>query len=311
MVSSSFNNKINILKKYNPGPNMYLRPHEEEIWIHAPKKINDGKLHHKPRLSLSFKKNMAHDWVTNWSGSLEKILDILKVSEFDKKLLLGDNYFINKDKDENKKIYLPNCYDLLDKYDIANNKIILKKEVNYYLNYLNKRKVLLRDILVYKIKFNNKFKSLNFLSYDKNNNYRGFVSKNIDRNYYFCKFDYEALFFENIIDFDKPIILVEGVFDAINLKNNSIPILGKNINYVTKRLNKLKFNNRIYLMLDSDVSFKQIRNIYDKLSKYFSVGAINLKKYNVKDPAELDKNSIKNIINNLQDFKNLKDYLSY
>ena len=40
--------------------------------------------------------------------------------------------------------------------------------------------------------------------------------------------------FENQINWDEPITLVEGVFDAMAVKRNAIPILGK---FIPKTLN--------------------------------------------------------------------------
>jgi len=58
--------------------------------------------------------------------------------------------------------------------------------------------------------------------------------------------------FENQINWNEPITLVEGVFDAIAVKRNAIPILGK---FVPKKLNDAIFSNRVKtlnILLDED-----------------------------------------------------------
>ena len=58
--------------------------------------------------------------------------------------------------------------------------------------------------------------------------------------------------FENQINWNEPITLVEGVFDAMAVKRNSIPILGK---FVPKKLNDAIFKNgvsSINILLDED-----------------------------------------------------------
>ena len=58
--------------------------------------------------------------------------------------------------------------------------------------------------------------------------------------------------FENQINWNEPITLVEGVFDAMAVKRNSIPILGK---FIPTKLNEAIFKNRvknINILLDED-----------------------------------------------------------
>ena len=58
--------------------------------------------------------------------------------------------------------------------------------------------------------------------------------------------------FENHINWKEPITLVEGVFDALAVKRNAIPILGK---FVPKKLNDAIFKNgvkSINILLDED-----------------------------------------------------------
>ncbi len=58
--------------------------------------------------------------------------------------------------------------------------------------------------------------------------------------------------FENQINWNEPITLVEGVFDAIAVKRNAIPILGK---FVPRKLNDAIFNNgvkNLNILLDED-----------------------------------------------------------
>ena len=59
--------------------------------------------------------------------------------------------------------------------------------------------------------------------------------------------------FENQVNWKEPITLVEGVFDALAVKRNKIPILGK---FVPKKLNDAIFKNgvkSINILLDKDV----------------------------------------------------------
>jgi DNA primase len=62
----------------------------------------------------------------------------------------------------------------------------------------------------------------------------------------------EAIGFELYINWDAPIILVEGMFDALTIKRNVIPLFGKVLH--DKLMKKLVESsvNRIYIALDND-----------------------------------------------------------
>ena len=54
-----------------------------------------------------------------------------------------------------------------------------------------------------------------------------------------------------LVDYNFPVVLVEGVFDAISIRQNAIPLLGKTL---SKELEKalLTFKPNIYICLDND-----------------------------------------------------------
>jgi len=90
--------------------------------------------------------------------------------------------------------------------------------------------------------------------------------------------------FENFINWDRPIILVEGVFDAIAVKRNAVPILGKSL---SKALLKKIVDSRvedIYIALDKD-AFKQALEFTEK---FLNMGKkVYLVDIEDKDPSEM------------------------
>jgi len=73
----------------------------------------------------------------------------------------------------------------------------------------------------------------------------------------------DIIFNEKFINWDLPIFLVEGVFDALRLPN-AIPILGKHVpSYLVAKL--MKYKPRIILCLDEDAVTKA-EEIYNTLS---------------------------------------------
>ena len=81
-----------------------------------------------------------------------------------------------------------------------------------------------------------------------------------------------------------PLVLCEGVFDAIAIRRNAVPLLGK---FVPKKLLKSMVKNKVkdvYVVLDDD-AVNDAREIERTLNTYeMNVKLVNLDK---KDPSEL------------------------
>jgi DNA primase len=77
----------------------------------------------------------------------------------------------------------------------------------------------------------------------------------------------EAIGFELYINWDAPIILVEGMFDALTIKRNVIPLFGKVLH--DKLMKKLVESsvNRIYIALDNDARRDALKQA-EKLMSY-------------------------------------------
>jgi hypothetical protein len=120
------------------------------------------------------------------------------------------------------------------------------------------------------------------------------------------------MFWENKINWDADIYLVEGVFDAITI-NNAIPMLGKSLkkeNYLFKTLYK-KTNANIVIILDSDTDITETKRIYKQLN----IGRLKNRIYYVipkleKDLGDIyqkhDKKGIINTLNNINNFKEIE-----
>ena len=67
----------------------------------------------------------------------------------------------------------------------------------------------------------------------------------------------DVIFNELFVDWDEPITLVEGVFDAIAAGENAIPILGSTLRENTKLFQAIAINDTpVYLALDEDAKKK-------------------------------------------------------
>jgi len=131
-------------------------------------------------------------------------------------------------------------------------------------------------------------------SYDSNANLNYFVGRAI----YPGKLKYknppvskDIVVFELYINWKMPIVLCEGVFDAIAIKRNAIPLLGKTVS--NSLLSKIIINKvpSVVLALDTDASDTSVK-ISQKLMQYgITVSKVTLKD---KDPSEVGyKNMLK------------------
>ena len=156
-------------------------------------------------------------------------------------------------------------------------------------NYLYKRGITELDIIRYNIGFCDKGEYSGRIiipSYDENSNLNFFVGRTYEDNWMKYKnpsVSKDIVPFENFINWKKPVILVEGVFDAIAVRRNAIPILGKNL--PTSLLKKIVSNNveEIYIALDGDAKKQALSHSLKLLDMGKNVYLVEL---DDKDPSE-------------------------
>ena len=124
-------------------------------------------------------------------------------------------------------------------------------------------------------------------SYNGSNQLNFFVARTYDGNYFKYKnpeASKDIIFFENLINWNLPIILCEGVFDAIAIRRNAIPILGKSIsNSLYKKIITSPLQD-IYIALDTDARDRALQIAEQFLNQGKRVFLINLPD---KDPSEM------------------------
>jgi hypothetical protein len=124
-------------------------------------------------------------------------------------------------------------------------------------------------------------------SYSQSNQLNFFIARTYDGNYFKYKnpeASKDIVFFENLINWNTPVILCEGVFDAIAIRRNAIPLLGKNM---AKELYKKLLTSPcsdIYVALDSDARNRALQISEQLLNQGKKVYLIEM---NDKDPSEM------------------------
>ena len=152
-----------------------------------------------------------------------------------------------------------------------------------------------------------------FPSFDSEGKINYFVSRYIDKN---VSFKYRnslvpktKIIFNDIdIDWSKPINLVEGIFDAINSPENTIPILGSSLPVDSELFKKIiNSGSKVTIALDPDLKIKS----YDLANTFYKMGSDVRITFapDGKDLGELTKEQVKNIFdmaNNVDSFSKLK-----
>ena len=98
----------------------------------------------------------------------------------------------------------------------------------------------------------------------------------------------DIIFNELLIDWEEPIVLVEGIFDAVQAKN-SIPLLGSTISVNSNLFNKIiEHSSTVYFALDKDAENKSFKIINMFVEHGIEVFKINIDGY--EDVGQMSKN---------------------
>ncbi len=100
---------------------------------------------------------------------------------------------------------------------------------------------------------------------------------------------------EHLINWNLPLVLCEGMFDAIAIKRNAIPLLGKNIQSNLMKKIVTSTVKKIYIALDTDAIKQAIRFAEEFINEGKEVYLVELKG---KDPSEMGFNHFTKLIQN-------------
>jgi len=216
--------------------------------------------HHKKKLQINLQSQKWHCLVCASKGKrIQSLLRRLHVDSHKLKKIYeiyGDDYVVysNNTEDEKVELRLPNEFRSLLEEPKGINPLYRKVK-----EYARKRNISEGDIKRYNIGYCDSGHYANRIiipSYDRDNRLNYFIARSVfDEE----KFKYKnppvsknVIMFENQINWNEPITLVEGVFDAMAVKRNAIPLLGK---FVPKELNDTIYKKEvknINILLDED-----------------------------------------------------------
>ena len=258
--------------------------------------------HRKPKLEINMAtnedgKNPWECWVCQTRG--RTIYSLLRQLNTPKDAATDILKYIPKGSQIHYKqlsiIELPKEYQPL--YSASNTSVI----ANLVRKYLYERGFTDNDFIKYSIGYCTTGEyggRVIFPSYTESGTLNYFVARSYDGNYYKYKnpeTSKDVIFYENLINWNTPIILCEGVFDAIAIRRNAIPILGKNIpTALWKKILTSKLTD-IYIALDDDAKSAAIKLSEKFVAAGFRVYLIELPG---KDPSEMGFKNFTDLIQN-------------
>ena len=258
--------------------------------------------HHKPKLEVNMSENSKgenpwHCWVCDKKGKkLYQLFRTIEVSPETMTELKAIVKYVGPETDVQveTKVTLPKEFTPL--LNIQKSNIMGR----HALAYIKSRGITEEDVLKYGIGYCETGRYANMViipSYDERGNINYFTGRSFEKEpsvkYRNPSVSRDIIPFELFINWELPLILCEGPFDAIAIKRNVIPLLGKNIQ--TKLMKKIVMSSveKIYIALDRDAQ-KQALNFCERLMQEGK--EVYLVDMQDKDPSEMGFASFTNLI---------------
>lgn len=264
-------------------------------------KINAKNNSGKKKLSIDLATGVYHCWVCESKGKnvgslIRKYANLSKDNLTKIYELFNFNLSTNDKTQEEKILNLPKDFELL--YTSKS------KSAKFAIDYLLNRGLNTDDFLKFKIGISRENDFINrviFPSFCDNLNLNFYLSRTYDSQqkikYRNCDGKRKDIIFnEYFINWNKPVILVEGVFDSIKAGDNSIPILGSWIDeehYIFRKL--VIEGSDIILGMDPDAYEKTLK-IAEKFSEYGN--NVKITQHKSTDFGDMTKEEVKFWIDN-------------
>ena len=249
--------------------------------------------HHKPKLEVNLTenregKNPWHCWACDARGTT--VYQLFKKTNASSDKIAEANSLISSSKPKeykksNTTIRLPDEFIGLSNGEL--NDITAK----HAKAYLNKRNISKYDILKYNIGYCNKGLYANMIiipTYDEDGRLNYFTARSFEKEPYIKyrnpSVSRNIIPNEHLINWNLPIILCEGLFDAISIKRNAIPLLGKNIQSNLMKKIVTSVVNKIYIALDKDAMKQALRFCENLMAEGKEVYLVDMQD---KDPSEM------------------------
>ena len=262
-------------------------------------------VHHKPKLQVNIVTGKWHCWVSNAGGhnlfQLFKKLNATNDQFTELRGIVDEVSYGHEGKEVKKeeKVELPKEFlSLVYKHP--------SPVYRHAISYLQKRGITYEDILKYGIGYCDQGLYTNRIiipSYDEGGQLNFFVGRDIFESkmkYRNSPTPKDVVGFELFINWDEPIVLCEGPFDAIAIKRNAIPLFGKTILSNLRRKIIEKKVKQVYISLDRDAFQDSLKMVEEFMKNNIDVYFVNLPE---KDPSDL---GFENVIPLLKETEKMK-----
>lgn len=246
--------------------------------------------HHNPKLIVNIKSGQYNCWTCHPPTKGKTPVSLLKKigAPADKQLEMksyfqGDNTKVESHKPD--RVEMPKEFISLANPDSS-------LEARHAIAYLKRRSIGLKDIIKYNIGYCKDGRYRNRIivpSYDKSGTINYFIARSFEKDPG-RKYDApscnktELIGFEYLINWTIPVILCEGIFDAIAIRRNAIPLFGKTIpKSLMLKLVESEVKT-VYLALDKDA----LKEALEYSNQLLNLGKeVYLIELDGKDPSEI------------------------
>ena len=249
--------------------------------------------HHKPKLEINFTENKKgdnpwHCWVCDKKG--KKLYQVFKQVEASPEKM-AELRTIVKYVGPETSVQVSEAVKLPKEYKTFENLKTSDVEGRQALHYLKIRGLTKDDILKYNIGYctSGRYRNMVIIpSYDANGTLNYFTGRSFEKEPYVKYRNPETsrdiVPFELFINWNIPIILCEGPFDAIAIKRNVIPLLGKNIQSNLMKKIVTSAVEKIYIALDKDAQKQALKFCERLMNEGKEVYLVDMQD---KDPSEM------------------------
>ena len=266
--------------------------------------------HHKKKMSVNFSINSFKCWVCDARGKniyrlVRKFGNYKQRQEY---LELQGRLDLTEFEDIFKEI---NNVEIKQKIDLpiefislCNKRLPLNSQTP--LDYLRNRGITKAEILKWKIGYCKEGRYAGRIiipSIDNNGDCNYFIARSYvghGRRYLNPSCGRDIIFNELMIDWDEPVVVVEGVFDAIVVGDNAVPILGSTLREDSRLFQALAIHDTpVYVALDPDAEEKAQWIIRSMLKYDLEIKKVNLEYY--EDIGAMSREAFLEKLNNAEE----------
>jgi|TARA_R110002167_G_scaffold94658_3_gene252532 hypothetical protein len=258
--------------------------------------------HHKPKLEINFTENKQghnpwHCWVCDKKG--KRLYQVFKQAEASSDKMSELNSIV-KYVGPDTKVESSEVVELPKEYKTFEDLNTSDVEGRQALSYLKSRGLTKNDILKHNLgycAYGQYAKMIIIPSYDVNGVLNYFTGRSFLKDPYMKyknpPISRDIIAFELFINWNLPLILCEGPFDALSIKRNAIPLLGKSIQSNLMKKIVTSSVEKIYIALDKDAQKQALTFCERLMNEGKKVYLVDLQD---KDPGEMGFNNFTKLI---------------